>query len=116
MKTHILGVILRASKRNKTAEFYKALGLSTHEHAHGGPKHHEIGPLADDAVVELYQQSAEYSRDALIVGVSSLDEALAVAVSFRVRIDTRLVETKRMAYITDPDGRSILLIEQGTDQ
>ena len=107
----IAGIILRAGDRKVTAKFYANLGLNESEHQHDGPVHHEIGPLTDKSIVEVYQASQKYGLDALMIEVNSIEVALQ-----RVSIFEALSVTEsggiRFTYIHDPDGRPVMLIEK----
>ena len=112
-KAQVAGFILRAQDRAKTAAFYRALGLEAHEHLHGGPIHFELGPTDPGCVAEIYKWSPNFPSDALMVKVSSIDDALArIAVS----TEARNVGYMRLAYVTDPDGRAVMVFEQITQQ
>ncbi len=113
MPTRIAGVALRAGNKHTTAEFYEKLGLAPHEHQHGGPKHYEVLPLSPTIVVEIYQSSTNYPTDTIMLEVDSIDAALFVAASFNIEKKSEIKETPdgRLVYITDPDGRAVMLIE-----
>lgn len=109
----ILGMIFRASDRKTTARFYAAMGLCAHEHQHGGPIHHEIGPMSENAVLEIYTASANFDADALMVEVDSIAVAVEVASTYGVEPPREVKEAAdmRFVYIRDPDGRPLMLIE-----
>jgi predicted lactoylglutathione lyase len=113
MNTRIAGIVLRASNRHITAEFYKKLGLNTNEHEHGGPKHYEIGPLSKENVVEIYQQSTTFTRDAIMLEVDSIDSAITAVSDLGIKPKGEVKDSvsMRFVYITDPDGRDVMLIE-----
>ena len=117
MATRFAGIVLRASDKDATARFYQRLGLVAREHEHGGPRHYEVGPLAPDAVVEVYARSAAFSGDAVMVEVDSLDAALAAALApgEGPKVGPKDAGAFRFAYVTDPDGRSVMLIEARPD-
>lgn len=114
MATRIAGIVLRTRDRHVTAQFYARLGLATHEHQHGGPKHFEIGPLSPDYVVEIYQGTEIFDQDAIMLEVDSIADAIAVAAEFGIspKTDIRGSESMKFIYITDPDGRDVMLIEK----
>lgn len=114
MIAHIAGFVLRSKDRHLTARFYAELGLSTHDHEHGGPRHYETGPLSEDFVVEVYQASEHFPGDALMLEVSSIEHSLEVSARFGVQIRTSLRDLGevKIIYITDPDGRDVMLIEK----
>lgn len=107
----VAGFILRAQSREETSAFYRALGLQAHEHVHGGPIHFELGPTDPGCVAEIYKWSPNFPSDALMVKVSSIDEALA---RIGVSVEVRDVNDMRLAYVTDPDGRAVMVFEQIT--
>ncbi len=113
MAAQIAGYVLRAQDRHVTARFYTELGLNTTEHQHGGPKHYEMGPLADGCVAEVYQWSESFPHDALMLNVDSISTAIGVAEKYGIKPETELRESSDMkfVYIKDPDGRSLMLIE-----
>ncbi|MDO8482369.1 MAG: VOC family protein [bacterium] len=113
--TKIAGFVLRRSDRQATAAFYRELGLTTNEHRHGeGPKHHEVLPLAPDFVVEIYQSSPAFSQDTIMIEVDSLMATLKIAARHKIipSGDIREGPKMRFVYITDPDKRSLMLIEK----
>lgn len=114
MGTEIMGLVLRAQDKKRTAEFYRALGLTADEHAHGGPTHFEIGPNDSAIVVELYQASENYPKDTLMLGVESLEKALEVCGTFSIFpvLGIKNVGSMRFVYVLDPDERPLMLIEQ----
>jgi hypothetical protein len=113
MATRFSGTVLRAIDKHVTAKFYERLGLKAHEHEHGGPRHYEIGPLAPDAVIEVYTKSATFSGDAVMVEVDSLDAALAAVLTpgDAPKAGPKDTGTFKFAYVADPDGRPVMLIE-----
>jgi predicted enzyme related to lactoylglutathione lyase len=113
MGTQIAGYVLRARDRHITARFYSELGLNMHEHQHGGPMHYEMGPLAPGCVVEVYKSTDVFSHDALMLNVDSISDALEIAARYGIKPTSAVREmtSARFVYITDPDGRMVLLIE-----
>lgn len=107
----VAGIIFRAGDPRVTAQFYADLGLSTNEHQHGGPVHHEIGPFTEKSVLEVYQASQRYGTDALMVEVASIEAALK-QVSILEPVSVIDGHDMRFTYIRDPDGRSVMLIEK----
>jgi 4a-hydroxytetrahydrobiopterin dehydratase len=104
------GFMLRAHNREATAAFYRKLGLSADEHAHGGPIHFEIGPTSPNCVAEIYKRTEKFPRDAIMVKVESLDLTLFnLGYSPDIR---REVGDMRLAYVTDPDGRAVMVYEE----
>lgn len=114
MAAQIAGYILRARDRHKTARFYEELGLCTKEHQHGGPKHFEMGPLAKSCVAEVYQWSESFPQDALMLNVDSISSTLEIAARYGIEPETEVrdVTDMKFIYIKDPDGRTVMLIEQ----
>lgn len=116
MPTQIIGFVLRAGDRNVTAQFYEKLGLKAKEHQHGGPMHHEVGPLAEGFVVEIYKKSLAFATDAIMIGVDSLEEAIRAVAEFGIapKGEIKEIESTRFVYVTDPDGRDVMLIQSET--
>lgn len=115
--TKIAGFVLRCADKKITADFYSKLGLTTTEHQHGGPPHFQLEPLADkntEMVVELYSLSKQYAKDAIMLYVDSIPKALAIAKDFGIEPKTEIKEIKNFlhVYITDPDGRDVMLIQE----
>ncbi|MDB5264619.1 MAG: hypothetical protein JWN64_190 [Parcubacteria group bacterium] len=110
----VRGMIFRARDRKITARFYADLGLSEHEHQHGGPVHHELGPMSDTAVVEIYQASTKFNADVLMIEVDSIEEALKIISTYEITPKTEIMESSdmRFQYVQDPDGRPLMLIKQ----
>lgn len=117
MATKISGFVLRCTDKKITANFYSQLGLTTTEHKHGGPPHFQVEPLADketELVVELYNLSKQYAKDAIMLCVDSIPRALAIVKDFGIEPKTEIKEAKNFVhvYITDPDGRDVMLIQE----
>lgn len=112
--TKIVGVVLRAKDKARSAAFYRALGLELTEHKHGGPMHYEMGPHDPSLVVELYQASDHFRHDALMLSVPNLTDALAICFRFNVFPATEIMGTPSMTfvYVRDPDDRLVMLIQQ----
>ncbi len=108
-KAQMAGFMLRAQSREETAAFYQALGLQAHEHKHGGPIHFELGPTDPGCVAEIYKRTSNYPKDALMVKVSSIDETLA---RIGATVEVKDVGDMRLTYLTDPDGRAVMLYEE----
>ncbi len=113
MATRIAGVVFRAADRRETAQFYESLGLTTHEHAHGGPKHHEVGPLSPNCVVEIYLLSPAFTGDAILIEVDSLEATLQTVKQLGVEPQTTILDshTMRFFYLKDPDGRDVMIFQ-----
>ena len=113
MTIRFAGIVLRASSRQDTATFYEALGLTLTEHQHGGPYHFEVSPVSPDIVVEIYTASPTFRRDALIVEVSSIEETLRNIESYGDwHGDVVHRGELTFVYVTDPDGRPLMLLEK----
>ena len=112
--TRIVGFVQRAHDKHETARFYKALGLTTWHHQHGGPQHYEVSPVFGDVVLEIYQATPTFAKDAVMLEVPSISNALQIVETFGIFPRTDLKETTEMKfiYITDPDGRDVMLIEK----
>ncbi len=118
MATKIAGFVLRCKDKKITADFYAKLGLTANEHQHGGPVHFQLGPLADketEMVVEVYNLSNQYTKDAIMLYVDSIPRALAIAKDFGIEPKSPdVLENKGFLfiYINDPDGRDVMLIQE----
>jgi 4a-hydroxytetrahydrobiopterin dehydratase len=106
---HIAGFVLRAQNREETAAFYRKLGLSADEHAHGGPIHFELGPTSPSCVAEIYKSTPNFPKDALMVQVPSIEATLT---HIGMPVEIRDVSDMRLAYVTDPDGRAVMVYEE----
>jgi catechol 2,3-dioxygenase-like lactoylglutathione lyase family enzyme len=117
MAARFAGLVLRATDKHASARFYECLGLVAREHEHGGPRHYEVGPPARDSVLEVYAKSAAFGGDAVMVDVDSLDAALAavLAPGEAPKAGPKDAGSFRFAYVTDPDGRSVMPIETRPD-
>ena len=113
MATQIAGFILRSNDCQRTTRFYAELGLVENQHQHGGPQHYVIGPLTDDCVAEVYTRSDRFPQDTLMLCVDSIDTALEIAGRYGIKPQTQLSKGSDMdfIYITDPDGRPVMLIQ-----
>ncbi len=111
---HISGLILRCQDKGATALFYLRLGLTTHEHEHGGPRHFEVGPISPDFVAEIYKASERFPRDAIMVQVGSLAAALEVLKEMKVApvSEVTVLPGYRFIYARDPDGRDVMIMEK----
>ncbi len=114
MTTKIGGILFRCLDKKKTAKFYAKLGLTIVEHEHGGPLHFEIGPAASTMVVELYNASDYYPRDAIMIMVDSLKKSLGKIKKLGIVPKTSIIENRGfvLIYITDPDGRDVMLFQR----
>jgi len=111
MKTsaQVAGFILRSDDIEKTAAFYRTLGLGANKHKHGGPIHFELGPTSPSCVAEIYKYTEKFPHDAIMVQVESLD--LVLFTLGEVPEVRRDVGDMRLAYIKDPDGRAVMIYE-----
>lgn len=114
MAASIAGFVLRAGDRHETSRFYEELGLRGNEHQHGGPVHYAMGPMSDECVMEVYSRSPAFSQDALMLNVDSIVASLQVAATFGIqaKMNVREMQDALFIYITDPDGRPVMLIEK----
>ncbi len=114
MNSRIAGFILRAMDKVVTADFYSKLGLSLREHEHGGPLHFEILDASQNFVTEIYQKTEKFAMDAVMIEVGSINDALKIVKEFGIIPKTELKEMVdiKFMYITDPDGRDVMLIEK----
>lgn len=114
MNESVSGIVLRAKDKYVTALFYSEIGLVIKPHQHGGPEHYEMGPVSKGFVVEIYQASDKFSKDALMLEVESLQTSLKIARQFGLYPITTEKQTSDMkfVYIRDPDGRDLMLIEK----
>lgn len=105
---------MRATSHSRTARFYNELGLEAKEHTDHGPTHFELLPLSESMVVEIYQASANFPGDAVMIEVESLEDALEVARRSEISPRSEIKELKdsRFVYIKDPDGRDVMLIQK----
>ncbi|HMO78026.1 MAG TPA: VOC family protein [Candidatus Paceibacterota bacterium] len=108
----LLGLVRRVSNRDKTVSFYKLLGLDLFRHQHGvGPLHFGVGPVHPDFVIEIYQESHRYPRDALMVRVNDL--AATILLLKRQGINVHItVREGYMVYVKDPDGMDVMLVQK----
>jgi hypothetical protein len=116
MSTKLVGIVLRADNKHVTAQFYEKLGLTKEdEHQHGtGPKHYGLNPVSPEYVVEIYASSPAFITDAIMLEVDSITEALLVAAQFSIAPELPVKDAGpfTFVYITDPDGRDVMLIEK----
>jgi catechol 2,3-dioxygenase-like lactoylglutathione lyase family enzyme len=113
MKSTVIGVIFRVVDKQKTALFYQKLGVELKEHEHGGPKHFEMCGLSDMFVLEIYQNSPTFLRDAIMVRVASIEKAIEAVAEFSAIAKTKpkTIGSNTFVYINDPDGRDVMLVE-----
>lgn len=64
--------------------------------------------------MEVYARSSAFPRDAIMLNVDSIEAALTVAAEFGIQATTDLKDAgdTRFLYITDPDGRPVMLVEK----
>lgn len=106
----LLGLVRRVSNRDRTAAFYKLLGLDLSLHQHGGPPHFEVQSIHSDFVVEVYNQSPIYSQDALMVGVKDLAATVHLLEQNGIGVHAT-VQKGSMVYVKDPDGMDVMLVQ-----
>jgi predicted enzyme related to lactoylglutathione lyase len=114
MATEIAGFVFRSSDRHATAKFYEALGLNTDEHSHGGPMHYGILSFSLESILEVYQSSRDFFKDSIMIYVDSIESALSKVGQFESELIGKIKDTDNMrfVYTTDPDNRSVMLIER----
>lgn len=111
-------VVIRAADIDRSAEFYRLLGLDFIKHRHGvGPEHYaaELGTM----VFEVYpRQNAGGGSSALRVGfqVGSVDATVAVLEGAGARIVSAPKDSPwgRRAVVDDPDGHRVELTQAHT--
>ena len=106
----IIGLVKRVADRAAMVDFYKVIGLKTKEQQHGGPLHDEVTPVGTTFVVEVYPSSKRYPSDALMIEVGNLKAVLARLES-KGFIPREKISGGRMAYVRDPDGKDVLLVQ-----
>jgi hypothetical protein len=113
MSSKLHGLILRSENHVRLEKFYAALGLSFEVHQHGGPVHAACQDIDDAFVLEIYAASRAYPRDALIIRVDSLLASIAIAESLggALLVAARGQGAMHFAYVSDPDGRPVMLFE-----
>lgn len=114
MPAILSGIVLRSKDMEQLTVFYAALGIRFNSHSHGGPIHAQCQAISDDFVVEIYKASGVFSRDAVIIATDSLAESLAQAELIGAPVLQAEKESPdgfKFAYIGDPDGRPVLLLE-----
>ncbi len=114
MKIEIAGLVLRCKNRQNTAAFYSNLGLTVGaEHQHGGgPMHAQIKPTVEDFAVEIYAASDKHPTDALLLRVDSIEAVLAAADIESIMPIKEVGIKYRVAIISDPDGRKVILFQE----
>ena len=115
MSSQILGVVLRSKDPAVTVKFYEALKLRSNYHEHGGPMHYELGPNSQGIVIEVYRQSDNFKRDAIMIEVPSIEEALKAIDEFLLTDFIYVVKDSvdmRFVYVCDPDGRHVMIIQK----
>jgi hypothetical protein len=106
----IIAFVLRADQKNKTAEFYKGLGVNLGVENHDDVLHFSAR-IEADSVLEIYQATSRHTRDAVVIRVDKLEDALT-SVGLQSEASRIINRTdSRMIHIQDPDGRSVLLLE-----
>lgn len=116
-------VVIRASDMDRSAEFYRLLGLNFVKHRHGkGTEHYasESGPI----VFEIYpRQSESGGASGLRIGfqVASVDEAISALQSAGAAIISPAKDSPwgRRAVVDDPDGYRVELtqpLQEGTPE
>lgn len=70
----IMGFILRVHEKERVLVFYACLGISFQEEQHKGGPVHFSSPASPSAVLEIYERTAKYVDDMLLVQVDFLYE------------------------------------------
>lgn len=107
-------IAIRAADPDRSAEFYRLLGLTFTKHRHGtGPEHFvsEEGAF----VFEIYPRGDGLGTTATRLGfrVASLDTTMAALASAGVQVITPPAQTEwgYRAVVLDPDGHRVELLE-----
>ena len=107
-------VVIRAADPDRSAEFYRLLGLTFTKHRHGtGPEHY----AAEGSVVfEIYPRGAGEATAATRLGfrVADLDtviESLLLTGIARMISPPASTEWGYRAVLLDPDGHKVELVE-----
>ena len=117
MKAAIAGFVLRCKNRQNTANFYSHLGLTVEdEHQHDcGPMHFSLKPTIEELAVEIYTASNSHPTDAFMLEVDSIEDVLATVKNLGIepKMPIKNIGIKfRFTYITDPDGRDVMLLQK----
>jgi len=108
-------VVIRAANIDRSAQFYRLLGLDFTKHRHGkGPEHYasETGPV----VFEIYpRQDGNKGSSGLRIGfqVASVDEAITALEDAGAAIISPAKDSPwgRRAVVDDPDGYRVELTQ-----
>jgi catechol 2,3-dioxygenase-like lactoylglutathione lyase family enzyme len=107
-------VVIRAADPERSAAFYRLLGLSFSKHRHGTGLEHfasEGGPV----VFEIYPRGDGASTSAMRLGfrVPSLEAAVATLLAAETPVVTPPARTEwgYRAVVLDPDGHKVELLE-----
>ena len=106
-------VVLRVADLERSAAFYRTLGLTFTKHAHGsGPEHY--ASEADGFVFELYPATAKQPATAsarIGFAVVDVDATLAAVAGSSVVTPAADSPWGRWAVVADPDGHRVELVE-----
>lgn len=110
-------VVLRVADLERSAAFYRALGLEFARHAHGsGPTHYAAE--CEGFVFELYPATADQPASSsarigfVVDDVDALVGRLGAIDGARVVSPPKDSEWGRRAVVADPDGHRVELIRQ----
>ena len=107
-------VVIRAADPDRSAEFYRLLGLTFTKHRHGtGPEHYAAeGPV----VFEIYPRGAGEATAATRLGfrVAALNTLIDKLEASGTPILTLPAQTEwgYRAVVADPDGHKVELLEE----
>jgi lactoylglutathione lyase len=112
-------IVLRVADFERSAAFYRLLGLSFTQHAHGSePVHYTCE--ADGMVFELYPSSREHPVSAstrigfTVPDVSETVAQLAASLSARVLSQPKESKWGWRSVLTDTDGHRVELVQTGS--
>jgi lactoylglutathione lyase len=109
-------IVLRASDIEKSAAFYRDVGLSFTKHAHGsGPEH--FASESSGAVLELYPATANQPVSAstrIGFSVGDVDAVVNALVAAGAKVVTAAADSEwgRRAVVADPDGHRVELVQR----
>lgn len=115
MTTQILGITLRCLDEQATMEFYFALGLTKNRVSGDGSLCLLVETHAKEMPFEIDGFDVYPPMDSYTFVVDSMDEALTaierLGILPKTEVRTRSDGKAIYCYITDPDGRTIMLVQ-----